>query len=55
MNAIEARKLTKIFGREEGRVGALAGVSPDVERGRAVHAPKTVIRPLAARRTDGAR
>ena len=33
MNVIEARKLTKVFGRGEGRVEALAGVSLDVEPG----------------------
>ena len=55
MNVIEARKLTKVFGRGEGRVEAPAGVSPDVERGRAAHASKTVIRPLAARGADGTR
>ena len=31
MNVIEARKLTKVFGRGPGRVEALAGVSLDVE------------------------
>jgi putative ABC transport system ATP-binding protein len=33
VNVIEARKLTKVFGRGEGRVEALAGVSLDVEPG----------------------
>ena len=33
MNVIEARKLTKVFGRGPGRVEALAGVSLDVEAG----------------------
>ncbi len=33
MNVIEARKLTKVFGRGEGRVEALSGVSLDVEPG----------------------
>ncbi len=33
MNVIEARKLTKVFGRGESRVEALAGVSLDVEPG----------------------
>jgi putative ABC transport system ATP-binding protein len=33
VDVIEARKLTKVFGRGEGRVEALAGVSLDVEPG----------------------
>ncbi len=33
MKVIEARELTKIYGRGEGRVEALAGVSLDVEPG----------------------
>jgi putative ABC transport system ATP-binding protein len=33
VNVIEARKLTKVFGRGEGRVEALGGVSLDVEPG----------------------